>query len=204
MGYSIGNKIYYDTREKTMQNGKLIDALKCIGGEIINELPDIMEPFPYGKAVGTLIKAIKEGIHKYSSLEVKRMTNDAKKEIKDTLRNTETPRYMSNILYTCKAEYYLSEEQKENLALILQMDFPSDDVNSLAVISEFIEVYMGGSVDVDNEDECSIGNDYIYFNFTIDYDEDFEYNKEDIDLVMNALNNLLGAEVFDYGVAGGY
>lgn len=187
-----------------MKMEDLIEAVRCIGDEVIDKLPAIIEPLPCGKSVGTLVKAIKDGIHKYSNEDVKKMMNEAKDEIKDTLKNTEHPEYMTNFLYTCKTGYCLSEEQKENLALILERDFPSNDESSLSIIGEFIDEYMGGSVDVNNEDECNIGNDYIYFNFFIDYDDVFEYDKEYIDLVMNALNSLLGTEVFDYGVAGGY
>ena len=72
-------------------------------------------------------------------------------------------------------------------------------MESQNVISAFIDEYMGGEIDIESVDDCEIGEDYISFNFCdMGGIEEFPYDKEDAELIMKALNKLLGEHIFDW------
>lgn len=182
---------------------ELMKVLMCIGNEASENLPEILEPFSkYGKSIGTMIKAVKDGIDNYNKSKAEQLVADVKDEIKEMLNQTTTPNYMECVMYSCRKGYVLTQEQQENLSCILSRDFESDDTESLSVIGNFIGAYMGGSIEVDSEDDCSIGCDYLCLNFFVDEDE-YPYNEDDIRQFMDAVNKLLGVDAFDFYVVDG-
>lgn len=186
-----------------MSRSELIKLLMCIGSEASENLPEIVEPFSkYGKSIGTMIKAVKDGIDNYNKSKTEQLVSDVKDEIKEMLNQTTRPNYMDCVMYSCKKGYILTEEQQDDLACILAHEFESDDVESLFVIGSFIGDYMGGHIEVDSEDDCSIGCDYLCLNFFVEEDE-YPYNEDAIRQFMNAINTLLGVDAFDYYVVDG-
>lgn len=194
-------------------------ALRCFGSVTIDYLPDILEPFgTYGKALGTMVKMVKDGIGRFKeekeklekqgmqlpSLfeEVKRKAFEELKQFSDKL---EIPKFMDCVVFTCKYGTALSEEQQELLRKVFLQEQEGLDKESLLVVTEFLKEYMGGAVEVDCVDDCQIGDTYINFNFFDEYGEqEHPYEKEDMDLVMETLNNILGVEMFDYYLVSGH
>ena len=100
----------------------------------------------------------------------------------------------------------MSEEQQENLNAILMQEFVSLEEGHLSLIAEFIRQYMGGNIESECEDEYSIGKDYLCLNFVcgMGNDDHLPYDEQDMKLVMESLNVLLGEEVFNSFIIDGY
>lgn len=196
-----------------MDREACICAVKCFGSVAIDYLPDILEPFSkYGRALGSLVRMVKDGTiavkNGLSALESQRQQEfektkqEAYEELKNICNDSKTPMFADVVVFSCKSGVALSQEQRERLKAVLLQEYESDDSRSLLIISEFLKQYMGETIDVDSEDDCEIGDTYI--NFTFNPYEEHPYDKENMDLVMEALNNFLGAEVFDYYLVDGH
>lgn len=187
-----------------MQRTAVIQLLKCIGSETIDNLPEILEPFlKYGKSVGAFIKAVKGGVCDYNSLNS--MKEKAKKELIEAAENELVPKYMDCIIFGCRKGCRLRVVQKESLHRILTRQLADGDMESRKLISAFIDEYMGGEIDMENTDECEIGEDYISFNFCdMAGTKEFPYDEEDAELVMGALNKLLNEKLFDWYLIDGH
>lgn len=185
------------------------NLLKCFGSAGIDNIENILEKFPnYGGLIKELYLTYKEGCRRYIELHSDREISEEKKqeilleEFKKAIKKKEAsegrPPYMDCVLFLCKQGYSLSKEQQKDIRLILTApdDLENCDKESIDTVEDFIDTYMGSEIDCDNVDECSIGDEYISFNF-LEYD-DHEYNEEDMQSLMKALNNLLGEEAFDF------
>lgn len=187
-----------------MKRTKAIQLLKCIGSQTIANLPEILEPFSkYGKSVGALIKALKDGVCDYNSLNS--MKEEVKKELIEAVEKEPIPKYMDCIIFGCRKGCQLAAVQKESLHQILTLQLADGDMESRKLISAFIDEYMGGEIDMENTDECEIGEDYISFNFCdMAGTKEFPYDEEDAELVMGALNKLLNEKLFDWYLIDGH
>ncbi len=177
-----------------MERNEVIGLFRCIGSAVAENLPEILEPFSkYGSSIGAIIKAVNSGAEDYKKLKKK-----AVEEIKQKVAETPNPNFMDCVIFTCK-EGGLTQKQQDMLVEILQRNFDSENENALAVIDEFISYYMGGNVEINSEDDCDIGTDYLYFNFYCDGVEidEFPCDAEDMKILKGTLNLLLGEEVFD-------
>lgn len=190
-----------------------ICAMKSFGNVAVDYLPDVLEPFSkYGKAIGTLVKMVKEGkaaVEKeLSDLEDRRgqefeaVKKEAYEEFKILCDGVKKPVYADVVIFYCKNALDLSSEQKELIKMVLLQEYESDDNRCLEVISAFLEKYMGGSIDVESADDCEIGDTYV--NFTFSPYEEHSYNAEDMNAIMEALNSFLEVDVFDYFMVGGH
>lgn len=187
-----------------MQRMEIINLLKCVGNRTVDNLPEILEPLSkYGKSIGTLIKAVKDGVCDYNSLNS--IKEEVKKELRKAAEKEPIPKYMDCIIFGCREGCQLGSVQKESLQQILTLQLADGDVESQNIISTFIDKYMGGEIDMESTDECEIGEDFISFNF---YDmagtKEFPYDEEDAELVMGALNKLLDEKLFDWYLADGH
>lgn len=187
-----------------MQRKEAIKLLKCIGNKTIDNLPEILEPFSaYGKSVGVFIKAVKDGVCDYNSLNS--IKEEVKKELREAVEKEPIPQYMDCIIFGCREGCKLDEAQKESLRQILTLQSVDGDVENRKIISAFIDEYMGGEINVESTDECEIGEDYISFNFCdMAGTKEFPYDEEDAELVMGALNKLLKKELFDWYLIDGH
>ena len=186
-----------------MSRKAIMNALCCISNEMVDKLPEILEPIvPFGKSLGLLVQSLRNG--------VKKIDKDRQDELKEELRNmvsqTKIPKYMSCVMFTSPKGYVMSEEQQENLNAILMQEFVSSEEGHLALIAEFIRQYMGGNIEPECEDEYSIGNDYLCLNFACGMGDDdhLPYDEQDMKLVMESLNTLMGAVIFDHFIIDGY
>lgn len=196
MGYNVRKIHMREVNKMTRQ--ELVQLFKCIVDQTVDKMPEMLEPIPVvGKSIGLLIQCVTNGVGNYNELKA-----NAEDDIKKAVEEMQNPDFMDCIMLTPKKGYPLTEAQQENLINILSYDYESDDEDSLSVIDEFISEYMGGHVEVDSEDDCGVSSGYLYLNF-FEYDE-HPYNEEDARSFMDALNRLLGAEVFDYYVIDGH
>lgn len=186
-----------------MQREEAIKLLKYIGISTADNLSEILEPVSkYGKSIGLLIKAVKDGVNEYS---LNALKEDAKKEVRDAVDKEPVPNYMDCMIFFCKEGCRLDDAQKERLQQILTLQLADGDVESRKRIDEFVADYMGGEINLDSEDECEIGEDFIGFNFCdMLGTQEFPYNREYAELVMGALNKLLGEELFDWCLIDGH
>lgn len=173
-----------------------MQLLKCISSRVLDELPRILEDSKYGKAVAALVKAVKDGIR--DSKELEPLIAEAKREIRQE-GEKEKPAYMDCVIFECKDNVVLKEEEQEALRNILMQEDVQGDERSKEIIEIFINEYMGGEVDFESEEYCEIGRDYISFNFFEEYNiTEYPYDEEDMELVRTALNKLLGREVLGW------
>lgn len=117
-----------------------------------------------------------------------------RKESKREIAQQEKPEYICSMGLYCRKGFVFSKKQQNQVAAILERDFESGDEEALKIIDLFIDEYMGGEI-VLGSDDCYMGEDYLDFNFADG--ADYPYIEEDIILVMEAINRLLGENLFD-------
>ncbi len=186
-----------------MKRKDIIKVLCCISNEVVDNLPKMLEPLaPYGKSIGILVQSLRNGMQKID----KDRQDELKEELRNMVSQTKIPKYMSCVMFTSPRGYVMSEEQQENLNAILMQEFVSLEEGHLALIAEFIRQYMGGNIEPECEDEYSIGKDYLCLNFVYGMGDDdhLPYDEQDMKLVMESLNVLLGEEVFNSFIIDGY
>lgn len=195
-----------------MDREMCIQAVKCFGNVAIDYLPDILEPFgKYGRVIGSLVKMVKEGVvavnneleaKKDKQMAFEKIKQEAFEELKEISSKLKNPEYVDCVVFLCNKKVVLNEEQKEILRAVLLQEYISGETESLEIIDIFIRQYMGETIDVNSVDDCEIADTYISFTFN-PYAE-FPYDKEDMDLVMGALNRLLEVDIFDYYIVDGH
>lgn len=174
-----------------MDRNQMIMILKCIGDKTVDKLPELLEQIPgIGKTLSLFSKAITEGIGDYNELKKK-----SEEELKEKIKESTPPDLMDWVMFTPQSGQSLTQQQQEELADIFSCEFESDDEASLGIINEFIGWYMGGHIDVDDIDEFGVAEGYCYLNFNPD--DEHTYNDEDMKELMDALNKLIGTEVFE-------
>lgn len=185
-----------------MKSDELFKLLKCVAEATAEKLPEIIEPLPvYGKVLSKALEAFRQGIEdfkeqKISADELNQLTatfNDAAKEVAS---QAETPVYMDCVIFRCKSGCTLSDDQKSMLSSVFKDELEDESV----VISDFILDYIGG--DANEDDDYSIGDDYVGFNFMM-Y-EDHPYNEEVLSQLKKAINELIGCDALDYFVVSGH
>ena len=133
------------------------------------------------------------------------MEKEVKKELRNFAEKEPIPKYMDCIVFCCREGYQLGDVEKNSLQQILTQQLADGDVESQNVISAFIDEYMGGEINMESVDDCEMGEDYISFNFCdMGGTEEFPYDKEDAELIMKALNKLLGEHIFDWYLIDGH
>jgi hypothetical protein len=194
---------------------ELVVLSKCIGNAVIDDLPEILEPLSkYGAPIGKLVQSFIKGYSDYKAKKEGHFQNEgqiwqeADAILKAAAKAQKPPVYADYVILFCKDRQSFSNEQKENLQDILQQEFSSTDTRSLDIIRLFADEYMGSEIDVENVDECNIGDSCLSFNFFNDFEEtERRYDEEvqeDVELVMQALNALLGVNILDCAVVGGH
>lgn len=189
-----------------MKREDIIRIVKEIGNDTIDHLPDLLEAFqPYGHSIGTLVQVIRNGARTIKEVASGCDMEEVQQEIKAEYEKIGVPTYMDCVVFLCSKGMVLGQEQKNILESVLKQEYDSEDVKALQVIEAFINHYMGEIINVGNVDECEIGNRYINFQFNDDggYRE-YPYDEDDLNLVMSALNGLLGDAYFDYYLVDGH
>lgn len=183
-----------------LKRNVIINIFRCIKDEVVDNLPKILEPLvPYGKSIGIFLQSVHNGIQKVE----KDTQDELKEELINMASQIEAPKYMGNVMFISPKGYTMSEEQQDNLKLILMQEFESTEEGHLALIAEFIRQYMGDNLVPDCVDEYEMGKDYLWLNFFYMCEEDLlPYDENDMKLVMESLNALMGEEVFDKFVIG--
>lgn len=184
------------------KNVKLL--LGCVAKSAIENIPKILREIPaVGGIVSESYKAVIDGINDYE----KRRKSDAKtvenikkncyQIIVEEAKIARKPEFMSCVIFPAINGTAFSREQQEWIDSILNLEVNGDE-ESIGVVAEFIDNYLGGSIYL-NED-YEIGDNYISFNFSFDFgDEEYLYNEQPMISLVKAINNLLGQAVFkDY------
>lgn len=189
-----------------MERDTIVRVIQAMGNATVEELPNILEPFTkYGKSIQSVIKIVREGLRNAKNLEEKmQVCKTAKEQLLELNAQYGPPNYMNSVLYICKDGVFLTTPRQEKLKQILQQELQSDDERSCLLIAEFIRQYMGGEIDVESIDECSIGNDYLSFYFFDDGVNEYPYDEEALKLIMEAINSLMEEEIFDNYVSDGH
>lgn len=165
----------------------MIEKIKKAAG---SRLPEIVGKIPViGGVAEAVVRIIQDGVDEY------RKEKDA------------PPLYMDWAAFYCKKRCRLSEGQIDLLKNIIDSDYEDDDkdirdMKSYDIVKGFINDYIGGNVNVDNVDDCTIEDNFLYFIFD-EYSE-FPYNEDALKQMLNALNNLLGIPIFERYETGGH
>lgn len=107
----------------------------------------------------------------------------------------ENPKYINCAVFTSKSGMHLTEEEMESLEDALTGQAESLDSEIGKFVAAFIEDYFGGDMDsCDNAYE--IDESYVAFNF--DDCSDHEYLEEDLVIIQDYLNRIVGKEIFNY------
>lgn len=168
---------------------KINELVKCFKAPFLEEVLDMTESFCV--PAGMLIRAV-------------RIAVKGTERIKEILRGKEAPNFMDCVIFKCKEGYVLSQIEQTALEQIILRKFVSSDAKSLNTIAVFIDECMGGDIEAGSEDEYSIEDSYVAFNFCTGIGDECEYDEEGIEYVMAAINALLGKDIFDMYVIGGH
>lgn len=166
---------------------KLLVSFKDAIWENAEELLEIIPGV--GGAASKIFKVIKDSMGNYQKVEVEN-----------------PPVYMECVAFCCKEGCILSERQQEKLEEIALGNYEDDDNDNLEIVCGFVGKYT----DIYNEfpepeyldgDLGGINQEAIWFNFQ--EDNEFPYDDEVLKQVIDALNGLLGVDIFDrFDVAG--
>lgn len=159
---------------------KLIDNL-----ELLDALPSIVS------RIVTSVKALKK----------------AKMEVDEEIKEEGRPDYMYCVSFICGGEP-LTEREKKLLLFVVKGEYDRGDEESRKIMEAFIDEYMGWAFmdredAVECSDDCNFGDDRFNFNFWCENEDDHPYGREDMELVRNVLNKLLGREAFTHYEVGG-
>lgn len=184
-------------------------ALECFCSVTMNYLPDVLEPFGvYGKALGSLIKMIRDGTAKFKEAEFARKKEEAVEQVKEIADKQKPPKFADGVIFTCKRGVALNEQQQDLLRSLFAQELQDLEEVCQLGLNEFAENYMGASINTDCGDECQIGSTYLNFTFCDECgSREIPYGdavKKDMDSLMGIVNKVLGATAFDYYLVVGH
>ena len=204
------------SREKTVQ------LLKVVVKGAWDALPAILVAIPTTAIAGKILVELKKSIDKAkaegkSDKEAGKATADTakklvqesggvigfikelKKEVKEN-RDVKNPKYINCAIFSVHAEEKLTGEDQERLISVLFEGEETEDGELNHFVELFVNDYFGGDAEAcDNAYEVEA--EYVAFNF--DDSCDHEYSEEDLVLIRDELNKIVGRDVFeDYEGAG--
>lgn len=183
-----------------MERSEIMELLKCIANSTVDNLPDILEPVSkFSKPVGAVIKSFKDGIMDFNETR-----SQASAAVKEMAEAEPVPVFMDCVMYTCKKGATISSDRHNALSEAINCDFTKLShvkKETRDVFSQLKVYYLAGDAD-ENVDNYTIGYDYISINFF--EQDDFPYSEVFLKQLMDALNDVLRSEVFNYFTASGH
>ena len=201
---------------------KVVPILKVVAKGAWDALPAILIAIPATAIAGKILVEIKKSMDKAkaegkSEEEVKKAGADTtknlvresggvfgfvkalKKEVKEN-REVKNPKYINCAIFSVDPEDKLTEEEQELIISVLFEGAETEDEELNRFVELFINDYFGGDAEAcDNAYEVEA--EYVAFNF--DDSRDHDYSEEDLVLIRDELNKIVGREVFvDYEGAG--
>ena len=168
---------------QTMIAGKILVEVKKIADNAINT----------GTSDDKVKEAVEAFVKEYGSVEA--FKEAMLKELREN-RDSKNPKYINCALFTVKPGDALSEEEQAFVAGVLSGEVKTELEQLNNFVRLFMDEYFGGDI---NACDCGyeVAAEYIAFNF--DDSVDHEYDEEDLKLIMNKLNEIVGRPVFhDY------
>ena len=161
-----------------------------------SDIAPIVEKFREYKSAK---QAIAEGEEILSDPDMDKEMKELKKEVKEN-REVKNPKYINCAIFSVNPEDKLTEEEQELIISILFEGAETDDEELNRFVGLFIEDYFGGNAEAcDNAYEVEA--EYVAFNF--DDSRDHDYSEDDLVLIREELNKIVGREAFeDYEGAG--
>lgn len=201
---------------------KVVQIFKVIAKGAWEALPAILVAIPATAIAGKILVEIKKSMDKAKAEgkteeEVKKAGADTtknlvkesggvfgfvkalKKEVKEN-REVKNPNYINCAIFSVDPEDKLTEEEQELIISVLFEGAETEDDKLNRFVELFINDYFGGDAEAcDNAYEVEA--EYVAFNF--DDSRDHDYSEEDLVLIRDELNKIVGREVFvDYEGAG--
>lgn len=201
---------------------KVVQIFKVIAKGAWEALPAILVAIPATAIVGKILVELKKSMDKAKAegktdAEVGKATaetakklvkesggvlgfvKELKKEVKEN-REVKNPKYINCAIFSVNPEDKLTEEEQELIISILFEGAETDDEELNRFVGLFIEDYFGGNAETcDNAYEVEA--EYVAFNF--DDSRDHDYSEDDLVLIREELNKIVGREAFeDYEGAG--
>lgn len=194
------------SREKSFR------MIKALSQRTWVHLPKLMECIPAtavaGKILGELIQIYEEAKELGQTQEeqaakvnqlIEKCGGEAqfKKKVREELkaeRNPKNPAYINCVIFEVNADDSLSEAEQQKLTDTLTGDLEPENTNIERFVSEFREDYFGDNYDA-CENAIETGEDYIAFNF--DDMSDHTYDENDLKIICDMLNQIVGRTIFN-------
>ena len=183
-------------------------VVKAIAKGTWNNLPAILSVIPATAIAGKVLvevkkiadevkasgKAQEEAVNKLieecgGEAEFKKKLHD---EVKSE-RDTKNPKYINAAIFCINGAEGLSDEEQEKLVDTLTGEAEAETGEIARFVDAFCEDYFAS-----DHDSCDcpieIGQEYIAFNF--DDMSDHPYDEEDLQIIMDELNKILGRAAF--------
>ncbi len=194
------------SREKSFR------MIKALSQRTWAHLPKLMECIPAtavaGKILGELIQIYEEAKELGQTQEeqtakvnqlIEKCGGEAqfKKKVREELkaeRNPKNPAYINCAIFEVNADDSLSVAEQQKLADTLTGDLEPENTNIERFVSEFREDYFGDNYDA-CENAIETGEDYIAFNF--DDMSDHTYDENDLKIICDMLNQIVGRTIFN-------
>lgn len=191
---------------------KAVDIMKVVAKGAWDNLPAILAVIPAtaiaGKVLGEIkkiasdvadtnkdVKETKAAVEKIINANggVSNFTNEIKNELKEN-RDSQNPKYINCAIFTVAQGDCLSQTELDRLVSILAQEETLEDAGLNKFITLFVDDYFGGCVE-DCDYPYEMEPEYVVFNF--DDSVDHDYSEEDLVLIKDDLNKILGRQVFD-------
>lgn len=182
--------------------------MKAVAKGAWNNLPSILAVIPATAIAGKVLVEIKKIASdvadtnkdvKETKAQVKQLINahggadEIKKELKEN-RDPKNPTYINCAIFMVTQGYSLSQIEMNRLMSVLTQEETLEDAESNRFITLFVNDYFSGDI-TDCDYPCELEAEYLAFNF--DETADHEYSEEDLVLIRDELNKILGRQVFD-------
>lgn len=190
----------------------VVSIMKAVAKGTWNSLPTILTLIPATAVAGKVLCEVKKIADdavaaKKSSEETKAavdefirknggedaVASEIKQELKEA-RDPKNPKYINCAIYTVKSGDCLSEEEMDKLSALLSGETEAEDNNTKLFLQAFIEDYFAGDI-ASCDYPLELDPNYIAFNF--DDSADHEYLDEDLALICEELNRIVGRNAFD-------
>lgn len=168
--------------------GKVLTEIKKIATDVEQTKKDVTETKEDVKEIKAQMEQIKEANGGEENLREQILA-----ELKNN-RDPKNPKYINCAVFRVREDDSLSEEDMSRILSVLTFEETVEDTDLNRFVELFIEDYFDGDMT-----ECDypyeLEPEYLAFNF--DEWTDHEYSEEDLVLIRDELNKIVGRQVFD-------
>ena len=196
-----------------IQRKQAFNILKVVTKKTLYNIPEILAAIPATAVVGELIVVVKKIYEDTKNEEMKVALDKIIKEkggpeaflrlligeVKEE-SDPDNPKYINCAIFMVEAGKELSDEEKDKLVGVLTGEIEAGTNEISEFVDDFRDEYFCG--DYESCDyPIEIDDGYIAFNF--DDCSDHDYSEDDLKLIMNKMNAIVGREAFyEYEGAG--